>query len=718
MKRKAIASLLIFGLIVSLLPSFQSLTYAAKTALKMGQYIQFGKYNDEPILWRVIGDSGNTKADLGDVIKGDPLLLSDRILAIKPYDAGGNNTSGSHGRDSEQRAGYGSNFWADSDIRSWLNSSESAGNINWLCGNPPSKDKINSVYTSYVSGSNPYDNEKGFLADGNFTDEERKVIKEVTQKSVLSKIDADIKSGGTKVDEVTSLNAGDIAPVYAKAYYNKVSDKVFLLDIEHAENVFQNFNLYYTARPTEKCVENSEIKYEDLSQYKAFRYWLRTPYIENSIDVLSAKGGRYIEAIKAYDGYNGIRPALYLDAKSTTFISGKGTAANPYVLSGATSDKAHTIKTGTEVVKPIVTTTTIASGEYHSLAIKKDGTLWAWGSNGFGQIGNGSKSSIIKTPVKIMSNVYSIAAGKLHSLAIKKDGSLWAWGDNKNGQLGDGSKYKDSDIPSRDTPVKIMDNVKFIAAGDAHSLAVKKDGTLWAWGTNIAGQLGDGTSKNSRNKPIKIMENVASVAAFSGTSFALKTDGTLWGWGYCDSGELGDGGGIGDDFYRGLMGSKQWYRTSPIKVMDNVTSIAAGGHTLVIRSDKSLWGWGVDTDGQLGINQSEGFPFKLMDNVKAISAGFAHSLIVKDDGTLLTCGNNEFGQLGNGTKDESWEFTKIMNNVIAVTAANNNSMTLKNDGTLWAWGYNNVGQTGDGKDVDRSTPFKALTNVMIPSIIQ
>jgi alpha-tubulin suppressor-like RCC1 family protein len=181
-------------------------------------------------------------------------------------------------------------------------------------------------------------------------------------------------------------------------------------------------------------------------------------------------------------------------------------------------------------------TVSVSAGMLHSLAVKSDGTLWAWGENRFGQLGDGTRT-VRKLPVFVMNDVVFACAGTYHSIAIKSDHTLWTWGLIPDVIIDAGSAQ--SEVPQT-KPVMFMSDVKSAAAGELHSLAVKTDGTLWAWGKNFYGQLGDGTDVNKKF-PEMIMTDVEEVSAGVRYSLCRKTDGSIYAWGLNESYELGDG---------------------------------------------------------------------------------------------------------------------------------------------------------------------------------
>ncbi len=271
----------------------------------------------------------------------------------------------------------------------------------------------------------------------------------------------------------------------------------------------------------------------------------------------------------------------------------------------------------------------------HTLILMTDGSLWAAGNDGFGQLGDGRLTTTNRFEQIVSGNVAGIAAGDFHSLFFKTDGSLWTMGANSSGQLGDGT------LNNTNAPEEIVaSSVVAIAAGGSHSLFLKSDGSLWAMGNNSYGQLGDGTLFNT-NRPEQIVaSNVVAVAAGSSHSLFLKSDGSLWAMGWNAYGQLGDG------TTNNVIVPKEI-------ISSGVIAVAAGlAHTLFVKSDRSLWTMGANNSGQLGDSTTSRskMPEEIVSSgVVAIAAGNAHSLFIKSDGSLWGMGDNSYNQLGNGS---------------------------------------------------------------------
>ena len=347
----------------------------------------------------------------------------------------------------------------------------------------------------------------------------------------------------------------------------------------------------------------------------------------------------------------------------------------------------------------------VSGGGWHSLALKGDGTVWAWGRNDWGQLGDGTDSNRL-TPVQVsgLDGMVSVSAGYGYSLAVKGDGKVLAWGRNYYGQLGDGT-YTD-----RLAPVQVsgLEGAVFVSAGEYHSLAVKGDGTAWAWGVNGNGQLGDGTYTH-RITPVQVsgLDGVVSVSAGGFHSLALKSDGTVWAWGSNSYGQLGDGTHTG--------------RLAPVQVsgLGGVVSVSAGeDHSLALKSDGTVWAWGRNDWGQLGDGTGGGWdncsyePVQVsgLDGVVSVSARYWYSLAVKSDGTVWAWGYNWYGQLGDGTTSNRYTPGRVsgLGGVVSISAGKGHSLALKGDGTVWVWGDNSYGQLGDGTYTRRITPVQSL----------
>lgn len=309
--------------------------------------------------------------------------------------------------------------------------------------------------------------------------------------------------------------------------------------------------------------------------------------------------------------------------------------------------------------------------------------------------------------VGLPDTVNQVAAGNGadHALALLADGTVWAWGSNHDGELGDGTTSG-----RRQTPAVVpgLTNVRQVANGGGFSLALRSDGTVWSWGHNREGQLGDGTF-TLRTRPVQVkgLIGVRQIVAGLTTSLALLSDGTVRAWGGNDGGQLGNG--------------TEFDTPEPVRVsgLTGVTQLGSDGDsTLALLSGGAVRAWGWNNFGQLGdgttTNRSTPVPVPGLGVVSQVAIS-SHSVALLADGTLRTWGWNHYGQLGDGTTNDrlSPGPGPTLPPVIQVAAGGFHTLALLADGTVRAWGNNSEGQLGDGTFTDRHTPVAVagLTNV-------
>ena len=314
----------------------------------------------------------------------------------------------------------------------------------------------------------------------------------------------------------------------------------------------------------------------------------------------------------------------------------------------------------------------IAGGYWHSLALTDSGSVLAWGDNEYGQLGNGNNSdSNIPIQVPNLTGVIAIAGGGYHSLALKNDGTVWAWGSNSEGQLGNAT-YINSNVPVQ---VLSFTGVIAIAGGFKHSIAIISDGTAWAWGSNSHGQLGIGSfSTKTSNVPVQVI-NLSGVTAIAGGywhSLALKNDGTVLAWGYNGYGELGNG--------------TYTQSVAPFQVsnLTGVTAIEAGyEHSVALKSNGTVWDWGYDGFGNggpgSGCNSNVPVQVQNLNGITSIEGEGEHSLALKNDGTVWAWGNNNYGALGNNTGTPSSVPVRVSNltGIVAIGEGWDHSLAIK-----------------------------------------
>lgn len=428
----------------------------------------------------------------------------------------------------------------------------------------------------------------------------------------------------------------------------------------------------------------------------------------------------------------GVRPQLrpnqitkFVKATARPFPTGTGTDCTTSICGAGLLDGAAVVAAAKARVD---------GGTYHTAAVKSDGTVWTWGYNGNGQLGAGTVGAYVTAPVQLagLSNMVTATGGGYHSIAAKQDGTVWAWGYNGNGRLGDSTTVQ------KTAPVQIagLTNVVEVVAGDAHTLALKSDGTVWAWGYNFFGQLGAGSFDfTDRNTPVQVtgLTNVIAIAAGGKGSMALKADGTVWVWGMYKL-----------NMKPYVISDTDWTNTGgasgPYQVpgLSNVIAIAAGGTAttsvaadvlLALTDDGNFYAWGSNDYGELGqgavgYTNAKALPTLVSALVGKTILNMAtsgyHVVALADDGQQWAWGLGYSGQLGDGMSGnepgQSYaHFSALpiasatgLTNLLDVAIGSSHTLALNADLTYSAWGSNAGGQLGNGDTTGQSAPVAIL----------
>lgn len=379
----------------------------------------------------------------------------------------------------------------------------------------------------------------------------------------------------------------------------------------------------------------------------------------------------------------------------------------------------------------------IWGGARSTIVLKSDGTVWTWGANFNGKLGIGlSSTNYVRSlvPVEVhgpgnvgyLNSITAVMGGEIHNVALKSDGTVWSWGWNAFGQLGDGTTNEASaPVQTGLSAVPPLTSVTKLGGRPYFTIAVKSDGTVWAWGMNQFGQMGNGTvnplagpqvtvpGQVSNSWPGGVINHPLQVTCGFQFGAALAHNGTVWTWGSGSHGELGNG----------TMGSS--YAPTQVAGLTNVTAISAGWfHILALKADGTAWAWGNNARGELGdgttANRSNAVQVLGLSRVVSVSGGDSHSSALTSDGTVWKWGLNDVGELGNGSTDAlghpvptqilADKFGAGFSNVVMLAARDYHNIALKSDGSVWMWGANDQGQCGVGStnEVLRPAPVVSL----------
>lgn len=346
----------------------------------------------------------------------------------------------------------------------------------------------------------------------------------------------------------------------------------------------------------------------------------------------------------------------------------------------------------------------LAVGASHSIALKGDSTVWTWGSDAWWQLGSNAipttnhlTSSSFPVQVTDLGFTTSIAASASYSLALKGDGTVWAWGDA--GHFASGWAI----ATLGEVPVQVVgiSEVTAIAAGYYSTVVLRSDGTVWSWGLKHYDYAGE-VAKFAPPTQAAGLAGIRAIAAGGQHGIALKNDGTVWSWGAS---------------YGTTSGSDTPVRKTGL---ERIIAIAAGDlHSAALKNDGTVWAWGYNSGGQLGIGTAtdSDIPVQVpgIAGVIRIAAAGGNTVALKSDGTVWAWGYNADGQLGNGPHVNSLVPIQVagLNDVVAIAAGGRNIAALKRDGSVWEWGDNSSGQNGNGTYINSAIPVQSLINLGI-----
>ena len=337
------------------------------------------------------------------------------------------------------------------------------------------------------------------------------------------------------------------------------------------------------------------------------------------------------------------------------------------------------------------------------------GTVDAFGSNEYGELGIGS--TVFDSPVRVqvhgLTGVISVAGGRFSGYALRANGTVYAWGSNFVGQLGNGTTITESLVPVQ---VRGLTHITAIAAGAVDGYALRSDGTVYAWGLNVYGELGNGTTTVSR-VPVRVrgLAHITAIAGGADDGYALRSGGTVYAWGNDEQGELGNG-----------TTAPASHVPVQVRGLAHVTAIAGGADAgYALRSGGTMYAWGGNAKGQLGngaiTNSRVPVRVRGLTGVIAIAGGMYAGYALHADRTVSAWGYNNLGELGNGTTIDSHVPVHVrkLTGVIAIAGGGLSGFALRANGTVYAWGDNGSGELGNGSTTDSHVPVqvRSLTGV-------
>ena len=381
-------------------------------------------------------------------------------------------------------------------------------------------------------------------------------------------------------------------------------------------------------------------------------------------------------------------------------------------LPGADDDAPESVAS---VAQATVYAPVMDSGFRHSCAGKSDGTLYCWGYNGSGELGDGTiVTRSTPTLISGVTGAISIAAGDTHTCAVDSMNAVYCWGFNGNGKLGDGT-FVDHRTPGLISTVSGLSGVVSVVAGYEHNCVLTSSGGVWCWGSNLHGQLGDGTTtrrltavqtmlKATSTSPSVPFANAVAIASGVYQSCAVNSSGEVWCWGDDTSGQLGDG----------LTTNSNW----PVQVVGvtNAVAVTAGtNHTCALLSTGGIKCWGQANSGELGdgnspVTQLSPVTVSGISTAVSISAGHRSTCAVLSSGAAQCWGSNGNRQLGDGTTTQrlSPVSVGVLSDGVSIAAGDATACALRSGGGVKCWGINNLGNLGIGTTTVTTTVVDVL----------